>query len=215
MKKIIFYLFSILFQISHSFLFDINDHYPSYCFKKQIAVGDKISLSFVVSAEQKELVTAELKYNDKNTTIYKVVNAELGNYKSEKPLENGIYELCFYCQKGKKFQISMNFYTLYEDQNVKDLATDKEVKKISTEIEDIKNAFQKIESNARHLINRRYGHLYILKDIISSIKRLTFLKIVAVAILSAFQIYIIQKFFGTEKRVSHVKGAFADKGNIL
>ena len=215
MKKIIFYLFFISLPLSFSFLFEVNDHYPSYCFKKQLALGDKISLSFVVSAEQKEIVTAELKNTDNNITIYKIVDAEMGNYKSEKSLDNGMYELCFFSQKGKKFQISMNFYTLYEDQNVKDLATDKEVKKINTEVEDIKNAFQKIESNARHLINRRYAHIYILKDIIGSIKRLTFLKIVAVAVLSAFQIYIIQKFFGTEKRVTHVKGAFADKGNIL
>ena len=215
MKRIIFCLFLISFPLSYSFLFDINDHYPSYCFKKQILAEDKISLSFVVSAEQKETVSAELKYNDKNETIYRITEAEVGSYKSEKPLEGGMYELCFFSKKGKKFQISMNFYTLYEDQNIKDLATDKEVKKISTEVEDIKNAFQKIESNARHLINRRYGHIHILKDIISSIKRLTFLKIVAVAVLSAFQIYIIQKFFGTEKRVTHVKGAFADKGNVL
>ena len=50
----------------------------------------------------------------------------------------------------------------------------------------------------------------ILNDIISSIKNLTFFKLGIVFLLSVFQIIVIQKFFGPDKRVSSVKGAFSD-----
>ena len=65
------------------------------------------------------------------------------------------------------------------------MATDKEVKSIKTEIKEMKKAIDKIETNARHLNTRNFRHMSLLKEIISSIKRITSLKIVAVALLSA------------------------------
>ena len=50
---------------------------------------------------------------------------------------------------------------------------------------------------------------------IRSIKNATYLKIFFVVLMSGFQIYIITKFFGKEKRVSSIKGTFNDKGSVL
>ena len=214
------FLFIFLFFLSYSycFSFGVKDHYEKYCFKKYIKVGDQITVSFAITSFPKELIHVDLAYqrekHDTKQMIYQVFDKDIGNYKSQKPLEEGYYELCFYSKKGKEYYASMEFYTLFEDHNLKEMATDKEIKTINKDIKEMEEAFDRIQINARHLNDRKYWHSSILKDLTESIKRLTYLKIFSIAVLSAFQIYIIQKFFGPEKRVSSIKGAFSDK-NIL
>ena len=81
---------------------------------------------------------------------------------------------------------------------------------MGNEVGDIKKVFGDIETNLKYAIDRKSRHFNILNDIISSIKNLTFFKLGIVFLLSVFQIIVIQKFFGPDKRVSSVKGAFSD-----
>ena len=210
-----FLIFSFLISLSYSISFRINDRYEKYCFNKFIKSGDQITMSFIITSFPKELINAELTYQkqkyEEKTMIYQVNGKDHGDYKSDKPADEGIYELCFYSKKGQEYYVSMEYYTLFEDHNIKDMATDKDVKNINKDITEIKNAFENIQINARHLNDRKFRHLEILQELIDSIKRLTFLKLFTITILSAFQIYIIQKFFGKDKRVSTIKGGFSDK----
>ena len=103
-------------------------------------------------------------------------------------------------KKGVEYYVNMEFYTLFEDNNIKKLATDKEIKTINNDIREMKNALNDIEINSRHLNSRNFEHFLAMSMLISSIKRLTYLKIFVVAAISLFQIYIIRKFFGPEKR---------------
>ena len=212
------FLFLIFLSYSYCFSFGVKDHYEKYCFKKFIKAGDQITVSFAITSFPKELIHVDLTYqrekHDMKVMIYQVFDKDVGNYKSQKPLEEGYYDLCFYSKKGKEYYASLEFYTLFEDHNLKEMATDKEIKTINKDIKEMKEAFDRIQINARHLNDRKHWHSSILKDLTESIKRLTYLKIFSVAVLSAFQIYIIQKFFGPDKRVSSIKGAFSDK-NIL
>jgi hypothetical protein len=218
-NKFLSIILLILFPLSFNFSFRVNDKYEKYCYSKYITSGDQIIISFVITSYPKELINVDLKYHkqkyDTRTIVYQVFDKDQGNYQSEKPLDEGYYELCFYSKKGKDYYVSMEYYTLFEDHNIKQLVTDKEFKTINNDIKDMKAAFHKIQTNARHLYDRKFSHMSILKELIDSIKRLTYLKIFTVAVLSAFQIYIIQKFFGPDKRVSTIKGSFSDKNNIL
>ena len=211
-------IFSLLLSYIKSFSFGVKDKYEKYCYKKYIYKGDQITVSFVITSFPKELIHVELTYqkerNSPKQMIYQVYDKDQGNYKSTKPEDEGYYELCFYSKKGKDIYVSMEYSSLYEDHNIKQIATDKEIKTINNDIKEMKNAFDKIQANARHLNNRKYRHMVLLQKLIYSIKKLTYLKIFFVAVLSTFQIYIIQKFFGPDKRVSSIKGAFSDK-NIL
>ena len=81
---------------------------------------------------------------------------------------------------------------------------------MGAEVQDIKKVFQEIETNLKRGLDRKSRHFSILHDIIQSIKNFTFLKMAIVFLLSLFQIIVIQKFFGPDKRVSSVKGAFSD-----
>ena len=215
----IFIIFSSLIYFSLSFSFNIPDTKEKYCFSKYIQKGDHITMSFTVSSSQKELIHVTLTFQkDKNSikqNIYEAKEKELDDYNSPEPTEEGYYELCFYSKKGKDLFVNMEFFTLYEEHDIKKIATDKEIKTINNDIKEVRDVVDKIESNARHLNTRKYNHLNILKQYITSIKRLTYLKIFAVALLSLFQIYVVQKFFGPNKRVSTIKGIFSGKDGIL
>ena len=215
----IFIIFSSLIYFSFSFSFNIPDTKEKYCFSKYIQKGDHITMSFMVSSSQKELIHVSLTFQkDKNSikqNIYEVREKESGDYNSPDPTEEGYYELCFYSKKGKDLFVNMEFFTLYEEHDIKKIATDKEIKTINNDIKEVRDVVDKIESNARHLNTRKYNHLNILKQYITSIKRLTYLKIFAVALLSLFQIYVVQKFFGPNKRVSTIKDVFSGKDGVL
>ena len=215
----IFIIFSSLLYFSFSFSFNIPDTKEKYCFSKYIQKGDHITMSFMVSSSQKELIHVSLTFQkDKNSikqNIYEVREKESGDYNSPDPTEEGYYELCFYSKKGKDIFVNMEFFTLYEEHDIKKIATDKEIKTINDDIKEVRDVVDKIESNARNLNTRKYNHLNILKQYITSIKRLTYLKIFAIALLSLFQIYVVQKFFGPNKRVSTIKGVFSGKDGVL
>lgn len=211
----IFLLFISFISHSYCFSFGVKDEYEKYCFTKFIKEGDQITLSFVITSYPKELINADLSYrknkNDPKSIIYQVVDKDKGDYNSQNSLKEGYYELCFYSKKGKQYYVSMEFSTLFEDHNLKKMATDKEIQTINKDIKDMKAQFEKIEVNSRHLIDIKYYLGSLLYSLTNSIKRLTYFKIFAIAVLSTFQIYIIQKFFGPDKRVTSIKGAFSDK----
>ena len=216
---ILFLIFSFLTTSVFSFSFDVPDEKEKYCFKKFIKSGDHITMSFMVSSAQKESIHVSLSYKKSKVSLkqnlYEVFDKESGDYNSPNPTEEGFYELCFYSKKGKKPYVNMEFYTLYEEHDIKKVATDKEIKTFNNDIIEIRDVVNKIETNARYLNTRKYKHLKVLKQYITSIKRLTYLKIFAVALLSLFQIYIVQKFFGPDKRVSTIKGVFSEKDGVL
>ena len=215
----IFIIFSSLITLSFSFSFSLPDEKEKYCFKKYIQKGDHITISYMIASSQKESIHVSLTYQkDKNSikmTLYEVLEKESDDYNSPYPTDEGYYELCFFSKKGKNLYLNMEFYTLYEEHDIKKVATDKEIKTFNNDIKEIKEVVDKIETNARHLNTRKYRHLRILKQYITTIKRLTYLKICAVASLSLFQIFIVQKFFGPDKRVSTIKGIFSEKDGVL
>ena len=81
---------------------------------------------------------------------------------------------------------------------------------MSEGVNELKASFQSFEKNFRFIVDRRTRHTTILTDIITSIKQLTFLKMAIILVLSVFQVIVIQRFFGPDKRVTTVKGAFSD-----
>ena len=212
-------IFFLLLIFSNCFLTTIKDTYEKYCFKKLITKGDHLTLSFLTTSYPKELIHVDLKYQklkeEPKIVIYEVLDKEKGDYNSDKPLEGGIYELCFYSKKGKTYTVSMEFYSLYEDNNIKKLATDKEFKTINKDIKEMKNALNSIEINSRHINNKNFENYITMKILIDSIKKLTYLKIFVIALISLLQIYIIHKLFGPDKRVSTIKGEFSEKDSVL
>ena len=205
----ILFLITTLLPLSTSLQFKVSGEKQTYCFGKTINDNDIISFSYIVSAETSEPIKVELKYTIDNKIIYKEDNEEGGSYRSEEGESGGKYEVCFYLNNDHKFYISFDFTTLGEGGNIQELAQDKDVQEMGTELKAITGAFTEIENNARHINDRRFRHSKILSRIIKSIDDLTFMKIAVVAILSLLQVFIIRRFFGPDKRVSKVKGAYS------
>ena len=194
---------------SLSLQFKVSGEKQKYCFSKTINDNDIISFSYIVSAETSEPINVALTYLVDNKIIFKEEKEEGGSYRSEDGEKGGKYEVCFITNNDHKFYISFDFNTLGEGGNIQELAQDKDVQEMGVELQAVTGAFTEIENNARHINDRRFRHAKILRKIIKSIDDLTFMKIAVVAILSLLQVFIIRRFFGPDKRVSKVKGAYS------
>ena len=210
MLKKYFLFFTFLFCIK-STMVKINGEYVKYCFNKNVAEGDKIHLKFSLSSSNKEKIDVTLRNLIHNNIVYKLSNINRGEYKSPHPEKNGYYELCFYPKQTKsKFYCTFDFYTNFEQNIVKNLAEDKEVQSMSKNILDVKNSLDKLKKSksiSHDNIFRKYRN--VVKSI-KKLKKITYLKIACIIFISVFQVYVLHKFLGPDKRVSRVKGAFQD-----
>jgi len=210
MLKKYFLFFTFLFCIK-STMVKINGEYVKYCFNKNVDEGDKIHLKFSLSSSNKEKIDVTLRNLIHNNIVYKLSNINRGEYKSPHPEKNGYYELCFYPKQTKsKFYCTFDFYTNFEQNIVKNLAEDKEVQSMSKNILDVKNSLDKLKKSksiSHDNIFRQYRN--VVKSI-KKLKKITYLKIACIIFISVFQVYVLHKFLGPDKRVSRVKGAFQD-----
>ena len=85
------------------------------------------------------------------------------------------------------------------------IATDTQFKEVRQKIEEIKNGMRILEQNNKIIYNRKFSHFMYLSNYISQIKGLTFIKIIIVGIISLFQIFVIRRMFGDDKRMSQIK----------
>lgn len=199
----------VLFIGIHSTLLQISSSKSEYCFYKDLLEADTIHLNYIISSEQSERVEVYFNSTADGKALYVEKEAQNGEYKSE-ILPMGEYSLCFKSLESNQFFISFEFYSYNENGIVKELAQDKEVKQMNEGVNELKASFQSFEKNFRFIVDRRTRHTAILTDIIASIKQLTFLKMAIILVLSVFQVIVIQRFFGPDKRVTTVKGAFSD-----
>ena len=205
---IIFIIISFFLTKINAFLYKISGNKDKYCFRKIINENETLSLSFVVSSDNSETIKVTLTRLFNNEIIYKEEKTESGIFKSEKGEDGGKYELCFFPFSNNKFYISFEFYTI-EEENIKELAKDIDIQYMVEEFKTVNTAFTEIENNARHINDKRFRNTKILRKIINSVENWTIIKIIIISLLSILQVFIIRKFFGPDKRLSKVKGAYS------
>jgi len=205
---IIFIIISFFLTNINAFLYKISGNKDKYCFRKIINENETLSLSFVVSSDNSETIKVTLTRLFNNEIIYKEEKTESGIFKSEKGEDGGKYELCFFPFSNNKFYISFEFYTI-EEENIKELAKDIDIQYMVEEFKAVNTAFTEIENNARHINDKRFRNTKILRKIINSVENWTIIKIIIISLLSILQVFIIRKFFGPDKRLSKVKGAYS------
>lgn len=191
-------------------LLRIDSERDKYCFHKKLEEPDIIEVNFLVTSDTAEKLNVVFQKKDSQVPIFEYTDKQNGDYNSGRPLDKGEYTLCFYPKENKDYHISFDFSGYLESGRITEIAKDKEVKSVIGDTNEITKVFREIEKSLKYLVDRKYRHTTILKDIIKSIKNLTFLKIFVVGALSVFQVFVIQRFFGPDKRVSSVKGAFQD-----
>ena len=196
-------IFTLIISIS-SLKVKINGRQKDYCFTKTIYENeDTMKIFFLVSSGKAEQINVTFK-NQEGKIIYQETTRQRGDYQSD-VLPSGDYTLCFSPRTSNEYYVSFDMQMAGESAVTKDLAKDKEVKGIKNGVLDLEKLFNDFEKNLKFIVDRRNHHHTILKDVVGSIKTISVIKILIIIILSMFQVFIITKFFGTDKRVTTVK----------
>ena len=202
LPKIIIILLTITF--SAALKVKINGKQKDYCFTKSIYdVEDTIKIFFLISSGKTEQLNVIFK-NKEGKILYQEVTRQRGEYQSD-VLPQGDYTLCFSPRNSNQYYVSFDIQVASDSDLTKDLAKDKEVKGIKNGVLDLEKLFNDFEKNLKFIVDRRNHHHSILEDVVGSIKKISAIKILIIILVSIFQVFIITKFFGTNKRVSAIK----------
>ena len=202
LPKIITILLTITF--STALKVKINGKQKDYCFTKSIYdVEDTIKIFFLISSGKTEQLNVIFK-NKEGKILYQEVTRQRGEYQSD-VLPQGDYTLCFSPRNSNQYYVSFDIQVASDSDLTKDLAKDKEVKGIKNGVLDLEKLFNDFEKNLKFIVDRRNHHHSILEDVVGSIKKISANKILIIILVSIFQVFIITKFFGTNKRVSAIK----------
>ena len=202
LPKIITILLTITF--STALKVKINGKQKDYCFTKSIYdVEDTIKIFFLISSGKTEQLNVIFK-NKEGKRLYQEVTRQRGEYQSD-VLPQGDYTLCFSPRNSNQYYVSFDIQVASDSDLTKDLAKDKEVKGIKNGVLDLEKLFNDFEKNLKFIVDRRNHHHSILEDVVGSIKKISAIKILIIILVSIFQVFIITKFFGTNKRVSAIK----------
>ena len=209
-KQLLFVSILMLLVISmNSLKVKINGKQREYCFIKTIyEEEDTMKIFFLISSGKTEQVNVTFKNKD-GKILYQEVTRQRGEYQTD-VLPSGDYTLCFSPRNTNEYYISFDMQVTGDSSVTKDLAKDKEVKGIKNGVLDLEKLFNEFEKNLKFIVDRRNHHHTILKDVVNSIIRISAIKIIIIISLTLFQIFIITKFFGTEKRVSTIKAGAKD-----
>ena len=210
-KNILFklFLFSYIIITSNALKVKINGKQKDYCFTKTIyETEDTMKIFFLISSGKSEQLNVTFK-NKEGKILYQEVTRQRGEYQTD-VLPQGDYTLCFSPRTNNQYYISFDMQVSSDSAVTKDLAKDKEVKGIKNGVLDLEKLFNDFEKNLKFIVDRRNHHHTILGDVVSSIKIISVIKIIIIILLSIFQVFIITKFFGTNKRVSTIKAGSKD-----
>ena len=203
------FLFSYIIISSNALKVKINGNQRDYCFTKTIyETEDTMKIFFLISSGKSEQLNVTFK-NKEGKILYQEVTRQRGEYQTD-VLPQGDYTLCFSPRTNNQYYISFDMQVSSDSAVTKDLAKDKEVKGIKNGVLDLEKLFNDFEKNLKFIVDRRNHHHTILGDVVSSIKIISVIKIIIIILLSIFQVFIITKFFGTNKRVSTIKAGSKD-----
>ena len=180
-----------------------------YCFMKTIyEEEDTMKISFLISSGKTEPVNVTFK-NKEGKILYQEVSRQRGEYQTD-VLPSGEYTLCFSPRSTSEYYITFDIQVAGQSTVTRDLAKDKEVRGIKNGVLDLERLFNDFEKNLKFIVDRRNHHHTILKDVSTSIRNISTIKILIIISLSIFQVFIITKFFGADKRVSTIKAGTKD-----
>jgi hypothetical protein len=162
-----------------------------------------MKIFFLISSGRTEQLNVTFK-NKEGKILYQEVTRQRGEYQTD-VLPQGDYTLCFSPRTSNQYYISFDMQLSSDSAVTKDLAKDKEVKGIKNGVLDLEKLFNDFEKNLKFIVDRRNHHHTILQDIVGSIKIISGIKILIIILLSIFQVFIITKFFGNNKRVSTIR----------
>jgi hypothetical protein len=217
MKMVILVLTIALSQILliNSVLIETGKR-STYCFHKEFHSGDSMHVSYVVSGENEEKVSAIL-MDPNGAKLFEKHESDGADNKYEIQ-QSGNYKLCFYPQGTASYYISFEFFSVFEKGHTLDMAKDSNIGAMKKDVNDITLMFEEMEKNIKFIMDRRNKHTMVMNDIGSSIKHISYFKIIIVVLVSALQVFLISRFLGGSKKSSagySTNGLFEMSGSSL
>ena len=200
MKVLSFVILVITIQLFSSILVETGKK-DKYCFYKNIDSDDTVNVSYVISGDNDEKVNVVLVHEQDNKVIYEQHNSGSGEFKHEKTI-GGKHKLCFLPLHAGSYYISFEFFTLLEKGHTIDMAKDQNLHEMKTDVTNITFMFEEMEKNIRFIMDRRSKHTIVIGEIVTSIRHISYLKILVVVLVSLLQVFLIHKFFGGKKSSS-------------
>jgi hypothetical protein len=205
MNKLSLFVGLFFIQSYISIIVETDGRKDLYCFSKFVEEGDKLNLSYVVTGDEtSEKVNTFIK-DDDEITIFNSTQESEGNY-SEIVKKAGKHKVCFSSLEGKEYYISFEYFTNNEKGHTLDLAKDSNLHDLKKDTTEIALLLEQIEKNTRFIMDRRNKHSDVIFQIIGYIRKMSYLKISLVVIISLLQVFLIRKFYGgNDKRSTGYK----------
>jgi hypothetical protein len=215
--KIMFFAFALILvnlQMFSGILIETGKQ-EQYCFYKNVDQSDKIHLSFVVSGDNEEKVNVVL-VDDHDNILHQAHGADHGDFKGEAK-SSGVHKLCFLPMNSNNYYISFEFFSEFEKGHTLNMAKDENLHDMKKDMGDITLMFEEMETNVKFIMDRRNKHTQIVSEISSSIRHISYLKILVVILVSLLQVFLIHRFFGGAKKssVSYGNNLFEMSGSSL
>jgi hypothetical protein len=172
------------------------------CISKFIEQTDTMYLSFMATGDEQSELTSVYLYDPDKTIIYKMEEAEEGEYKAE-TTKQGQYMLCIHPASEKPHFVSFEFYTKYERGHTLNLAKDENIHDMKNDVAEISLLFEEMENNVRFISDRRNKHNILTGEFVESIKHITVFKIVVIFFVSLLQIWLIKRFYINSRKVNN------------
>jgi hypothetical protein len=217
MKVVLLVLTTVLSQLLlvNSVLIETGKR-SNYCIHKEFHEGDTMHASYVISGENEEKVSAILQ-DPNGGKLFEKHESDGADNKYDVKL-SGNYKLCFYTQGSSSYYISFEFYSVFEKGHTLDMAKDANIDLMKKDVNDITLMFEEMEKNIKFIMDRRNKHTMVLNDIGSSIKHISYFKILVVVLVSLLQVFLINRFLGGSKKASagySTNGLFEMSGSSL
>jgi hypothetical protein len=193
-------LLFIQFQYYYSLIIETNGKKDQYCVRKRFDDDDQLNLHFFVTGELVGDVSVTI-YDPNGLIFYTKEKVSNDNTTKETKLP-GQYKLCFQSLISLEIYISFEFYSLHEQGHVLNLAKDADLHDLKKDTNDISLLFEEIENNIRFTMDRKNKHNDILTDLITSIRHMSYLKILVIVLVSLLQVFLVKKFYGGNSKKS-------------
>ncbi len=196
----------------------VNGINKDYCFAYNVFIKTEMKISYSVASEHEEKFDVKVTNNNSTELYFKHhMKKEQGRVnqkqegRTEFTIDKGRVELCFIpLEEKKQYLISFDMIISFSNEKIANLGTDEGMKNVLKEVKEIKGVIDELEVSLKHTADGKFNHLRVLGNILNSIKILSYLKIGMYLVFSVIQAFIIIKFFGPDKRVSKIMGAYSD-----
>ncbi len=161
----------------------------------------------MISGQEEDKTHTRIK-GPHSTDYYDNKIIESQSFKSSEEIKikiefSGVYSLCFISKSNSDIVTSFEYFTANESGHLINIAKNGVFEEIYKNVTTVSYLFEEIERNLKYYVERKETHAKIIEDVIALIGKLTFYKIFIILLITCLQIFLIRKFFKSDKQINY------------